>query len=1264
MTTNIPYLSIDNDLQCKWMVDEDIMTNGIHRMEPYVQEYGPLDTGEVVVNFIRYSRNYFAVYTNFQNSYEYKPNEFVKLNLPSSIPPCYEGGYYIGYDGGFVNIVDRNEPDKYSSLPVKDDINTIMMIKYSKYVIMSCNKSTIRYFLQDNKLTEPKPILQASTHIVQDDDGAVIAAAHVGGKISVVWTTSWKTHHTLRSPPMLDLVINKNYMAGITQTKAIYVWSLVSGDTELCFTSTWCFPDRIFINEDILPFGLTAVSIDNSLVSTFGIGEDAKGTEWEPMKISPKMALFSTCLLPYTLSSVEMWNTRLILHADGKFMRFRYSMNERSFVWYEDIIHWIKNPKEELYLEPLTDSSGNIPQIIINTIVTHMSTVVENLLEIAASGNKLTQWCMNRLMKNEDFKREFTTEYEYNLINIYNDEGFGDREVTCNIILNTRMLSLELSHLYESLPLPDKVSDYIFWVVLTDVRPREKEKIAKNRDFIHHVYIELDKDCPEKRRLALELLQALSSCLGDTWKVIFNDEQHHFDYRMFEFIDSSDIKGLCERGYATNLIYMMESHKQNQLKPNQNVKNCWNNLVAWLLTPAQLNTIGFPNLNDGVWKRQKVEDIPHDAWVVIDDVVQQWRAGKLEDDQAEIKCWIPYKDRLQNAIERALYVLDRDVWGRNGVFKVGGGWKLWDGEMTLDSGMEIHISQQSVEATVVDWPLVILRSGIITKINIKTVGQIIYRCTTPDWMIPPKLRNRTETYMKKLVLDKKLPALEPANKSVLFEMLEPSVVTDITRMQTLLEFTAMAVEPAGNVWFGTYCGDIVVVKADDLMTKNRNMIELLNSNHETITSMSYGYGFVASASDDAVVQIWNCSTLRVKCVLSGKCPDSVKSVRFVSSSTVWLLSSKGSVFAWNFVSDNKPELVQSLRSHTRDITLNHYCMDTYEKYAIVNTSRIVQWFVKYPYHMNEIRNIKANCVIMFTELEYIVGNDNGYVMLYTVADQKIKPVEIWKSAYEITSLKILDTKSSPQLAIGTKGGEFVIKDLNQDYPCFDWKLNSDIVSIEYTQPYIIILCGDYTVFTLVFVANNIKLTCQCLLALSKQADWRNFLRKPSKTEAIQDIVIEGARNKIGMESWASLLQVILQEEDNMKAWCRKKILLVLQVGALGQKKKAYEDLMFKLFCFSGKKFTCTLCLGSSSSPKRFPISAINTCMHRFHTKCIEEHIRKTAEYDNECQYNYALHVDLKCPICRTPFKPEHLVEDKFTAEMCKYVSDDDSEDDV
>jgi hypothetical protein len=298
---------------------------------------------------------------------------------------------------------------------------------------------------------------------------------------------------------------------------------------------------------------------------------------------------------------------------------------------------------------------------------------------------------------------------------------------------------------------------------------------------------------------------------------------------------------------------------------------------------------------------------------------------------------------------------------------------------------------------------------------------------------------------------------------------------------------------------------------------------------------------------------------------------------------------------------------------------------------------------------------------------YLIGTIKGEVFMYSIDDVDDTEL-IWVDSKEsITSILPLGRSSSGNdtLAIGCESGRIILTPLDEndtkDY--FDYRgvNNKAIKQLVYRAPYIIALTSDYQVFLMLYQERQIEVAAECLIELSKQHDWKLFLTREKYTPIVQRILIEGmtARPHIPRpENFANIIEMCLQNDNNCKAWCKKEILDILRTGATFSPKK-FRPLLNKLFCFSGLKFKCTLCLGQSSSPKRFPISAITSCMHRFHTKCIDEHCKKAVEWDDECQQNWALRVTLACPICREPFNRTDLVEDKFTAELCKYSSSDD-----
>jgi hypothetical protein len=300
--------------------------------------------------------------------------------------------------------------------------------------------------------------------------------------------------------------------------------------------------------------------------------------------------------------------------------------------------------------------------------------------------------------------------------------------------------------------------------------------------------------------------------------------------------------------------------------------------------------------------------------------------------------------------------------------------------------------------------------------------------------------------------------------------------------------------------------------------------------------------------------------------------------------------------------------------------------------------------------------------VLVSANNYLIGTIKGEVFMYSV-DDNVDTELIWEDSTEsvTTILPLGIASAAATLVIGLESGRVVLTPLDDSDTnnYFDYSVGykKAIKHLVYRSPYIIMLTVDYQVFIMWYQERQIEMAATCLIELSKNHDWKKFLTREKYTLPIQRILVEGMKRTPRPEDFADIIEMCLRDEDNCKAWCKKEILDIIHVGATFSPNK-FQPIMNKLFCYSGRKFTCTLCLGQSSSPKRFPITAITSCMHRFHTKCIDEHCKKAREWDDECQQNWALRVTLSCPICREPFHRSDLVEDKFTAELCKYTSSD------
>ena len=129
-----------------------------------------------------------------------------------------------------------------------------------------------------------------------------------------------------------------------------------------------------------------------------------------------------------------------------------------------------------------------------------------------------------------------------------------------------------------------------------------------------------------------------------------------------------------------------------------------------------------------------------------------------------------------------------------------------------------------------------------------------------------------------------------------------------------------------------------------------------------------------------------------------------------------------------------------------------------------------------------------------------------------------------------------------------------------------------------------------------------------------------------------------------------LLEECTLEYQDRAEWCKPDIVkIIAETIATGSSRHAIE-IITRIASYTGPKFKCSICNDDESSDS---ISMLKKCKHRFHTKCLTELIRTLPDYQEELQYEYALNVTLKCPICRDPFQPDDIILD---TELNKYYN--------
>ena len=1252
MTTQHPYLIINGEAELEWIMGANAATKGVHQVTPFFKGDVGLDTGEVVVDFVRYNRNYFAFYTSMGKTYEYGDSELVEIAMNSELTPCYHAGWYIGYGESRLLFVNRKKPAIYSSYFTTRQVNALKRLPYTDILLIDDGTNWSRYKLaidDENKIDISGKKSICDTGLLRmDDDGCVLAIAHNGGKITIVWTTSWKTHHTLRAPDMNELAVSKKCLVGITADRNhVYYWDLSSGDVELVLTSSWHRPAYIAFHEDIPGLGITTVDPDGKTLAVWEMnGPTTRWKQWEPFKISNRVQLVSVVPLKWEISAVTFWSNKILLNADGLMMKIAGNLNGRQFTWPKQLVAWIEDPSEDLYLEPLLEVDGSLPKIIRDSCIVNMGNIISRILENVMTGQKSCRWSLHKILKDEEIEKAFIVALEFSIVKMYSDELFKDREMCTQLAVWCRTMGLGIQHLFEILPLPATTSDFIFYLTMVSTLTAEFEQsIAAREGLLEKTWEFFKRGSMTARQLLYKLhiyITKWSDYLEDT--------------RCFEFILPPTVYHSCKSGYTNEWIALFQ--KIERSKPNRNVQACWDELVRYVCNKDILRTHEYPNPNDGKWVKKEMSEIPMHSWILIDDVVQQLKISDDDEITGEVQCWIPNSTGA-NAIERALTLLDLELWQQKPE------WRLADDNTLRDlcTGTELRLS--TGVGRLIEWPIVVMESGVIC--SVKPEQKIEYRLPSLDLSVPLSIGIEVEDYIKKEIVTGNLPRIPDQFKPVVFEMLNPTSIKSITPVnidddKEGTPVTSVCCAGRYNVWFGTFNGHIIIIPTEGLLKqpKERKTIVMFDTFDDSITGLTYRAIKVAGVSAGGHIKIWDCQTYKRLAELRDQ---GAQAARFVSVDNLWYLSPKG-LYSWNFVLDTDPMLVWT--SPVAAPTLTHYSLDTYEQYTTCASSRLTHWFSPYPQSLSHKAHTRhgSSVLCMISEQDFIIGDSRGVVRIVSTLESEFED-EVWEhpNGSPITALYNIEDSVKYVCVIGCEDGTLVLQPLSETVdsypPLFEWKANEAVIHIAYSRPRMIIVTADYCVYVLIYADQQLTLASKAIVQLSKQPDWKRFLQRPDHSPMIQEIVTAGAIRGRELDNFWKVFEVVTENEDALRMWCVPEVLETLDIC----KKKSsvpesYHNVAKRLFCYSGKKFTCMLCLGSSSSPKRFPISALKTCMHRFHTKCIEEHITKTREWDDECRHNWALNVTLKCPICREPYNRSDVVDDKFTADLCKYISDD------
>lgn len=149
--------------------------------------------------------------------------------------------------------------------------------------------------------------------------------------------------------------------------------------------------------------------------------------------------------------------------------------------------------------------------------------------------------------------------------------------------------------------------------------------------------------------------------------------------------------------------------------------------------------------------------------------------------------------------------------------------------------------------------------------------------------------------------------------------------------------------------------------------------------------------------------------------------------------------------------------------------------------------------------------------------------------------------------------------------------------------------------------------------------------------------WKSRALLKSET-IIQPAIITCLNENIATRAALELLDTCTEDYQRRAIWCSTEMIDSL----LGCYATETADIIRRLVHFRGPRFECAICADEEIND---PICYLTPCKHRFHCGCVQQLIKKTPEYHQELQYDYALSFTLRCPICRKPFTENDVAED-------------------
>ncbi len=1154
------------------------------------------DSEENIHGFVRLNRTYYTTWSSLSGKlYE---TQFIRnittcIKLQTCVCPTFANGWYIGYYNDCITFVNRRTPEVCKHVSYGNvTVNHLFFLPYTNWLIVNTAGGCYRHELDTagGVISIGDKIIMSecvSLIAVEEYDSAVIALSYVS-TISLIWTASWKIHHSFACTHVVCMAVSGHHLVAITLQRDIYNWDCVTGNLLTVFKGGWHTPTHVTIFENVLELGILTLDAEKNILALWAVNKRVD-FDWPVQRISSNVDLVLTYQFEDNIKAARLYNNNIVYSTCSEVVQTQLILKSQS--WQKKWLSWVNDPRTSLQ-EPPTSQNA-----IIKTMSTWSSNIFSCIDEQDIQ-NSLAD--VSFMIEDPIVFAEFERYVSKHVQTMY-----GVLRETCfNLMTYFYKLNIRIAHVLHSLDLPVLDLDYVLWVVAITVYD-----IKPSTELRKHAWKSLKTDT----LLILEFLDLVQDDIVE-WDIFL----HHAN--IFLFINSENVIRSCEEGYENNWLKLFSNIKHVEFYCSENVELAWKSFTSYVLDSTRISDYELPNASDGKWEETSV--IGNALWVKVNGIV---RHSSYVDPKLPVLVWVPHV-RISvpnNSVERALHVLDNDRWVSV---------KTWKHmEHACEPGYRIKNSNGD-HGIIISWPMALMTSGNV--VEIKMGDSIMYRPNYCNFSIEHMLRCSATSLIVQLMVDNDIPDITDNYKSVILNFLKPDSMREISCILWDLPISTFNIDN-GLIWFGTETGQIIQKHIGS--SKNEH-IEIFGHTSK-INDIQFDSNKCFTASDDGTIRIW----FQNRCIKTLSVAGCIHCINIVAHN-VWFLNKTSDVCVWNYKMNRPPSTIEKNRDRAIIPSII-----TIGRVTFVATRYITQWYNRYPYTSKRIKEQETIiCFALMTTDDYLVATYGGNVYARSVDDDD--EILVWETDTEsVTSLIVINNSKTMTAVIGTLSGKVFLVSVMDEYPTVIWDGEYSIVKLMHYEGHIIVLTSNYSVHSLYFDAKRVVRSCSALIAASHKKDWARYFSSGNKTEFIQDIIKKGYAH--GVEDFSSVIGPMIENHDNRKDWCTVEILEILL-----NKRTKYKKIIEKLFCFRGKLFKCSLCLGRTTSPTSAPITMLKTCGHRFHKKCIETHISKTFEWNDYCRNSWALDVNLKCPVCRVEFGQDGLLEDRKMSDICKYES--------